>query len=73
MNEIILRKLCSFRYYGAHLKPVKTRLYVSLVQNQVFTALQFSKSTLRSQILHAIKGGESSSQFRWFTIAKIEL
>ena len=22
---------------------------------------------------HLIKGGESSSQFRWFTIAKIEL
>ena len=28
---------------------------------------------LRKFVEHEIKGGESSSQFQWFTIAKIEL
>ena len=28
---------------------------------------------VNGQLLRAIKGGESSSQFQWFTIAKIEL
>ena len=33
----------------------------------------FQLGGLHYRLCYSIKGGESSSQFRWFTIAKIEL
>ena len=48
------------------LKNVNTKLSRSLDRGSAV-----SKQEKRAQ--RALKGGESSSQFRWFTIAKIEL
>ena len=42
-------------------------LYLSLV------VFQLGVCITASGLCYSIKGGESSSQFRWFTIAKIEL
>ena len=45
-------------------------------ENELFSKLKLSLSIDGISTLFAsctVKGGESSSQFRWFTIAKIEL
>ena len=51
-----------------------------IMQDKTFTAIRDIKTpqclglpTLRLTFPGHLKGGESSSQFRWFTIAKIEL
>ena len=46
---------------------------LSHTDTKIKSHMQNRKQQVQSSSISGIKGGESSSQFRWFTIAKIEL
>ena len=56
---------------------VAKNLLLEKMHNQTVVALGDSqaaiKTLFKNRFRTGVKGGESSSQFRWFTIAKIEL